>query len=249
CPVGFPRKSQLTGSKTKAPEHWFARPKEKEKNRVPFVFPAKLKNHGNFLSSDENRPILEPFTSLLYEAIEELEPRVAFKGVSCNVFPLPAVVIGDGTGVGSNWFARLSRGSNRRTTADSSNFSSEQSQLEKSNQRNYAAYLGRHRKILTPRCDPLLVVRMERANAVVLLQRCLRGRAAQITMADTRSRVLELYPELNQLEENIIEPKGVDAGNKLGAAKALVAKQLFKMFISMQATPSPQRSINATWGV
>ncbi|MCO5579964.1 hypothetical protein L7F22_033831 [Adiantum nelumboides] len=243
CPVGFPRKIQLTGQKEETEEHWYARPKEKEKNRVPFVFPTKLKNHDSFLFVDENRPILEPFTSLSYE---ELEPRATFKAASCNVFPSPTAILGEGTGAESNWFARLSRGSNRRNTADSSNFLLEQSQVEKSNQRNYAAYLGRHRKILTPRCDPLLVVRMERSNAVVLLQRCLRGRAAQITMADTRSHVLELYPELNQLEESPSEPKGVDGGNDLGAVKALVAKQLFNMFTSMQATPRPTSSTSVT---
>ncbi|MCO5609212.1 hypothetical protein L7F22_063435, partial [Adiantum nelumboides] len=141
CPVGFPRKIQLTGQKEETEEHWFARPKEKEKNRVPFVFPTKLKNHGSFLFVDENQPILEPFTSLSYEVIEELEPRATFKAVSCNVFPSPTAIIGEGTGAESNWFARLSRGSNRRNTADSSNFLLEQSQVEKSNQRNYAAYL------------------------------------------------------------------------------------------------------------
>lgn len=184
--------------------------------------------------------------SLPYEGIEELEPWVAFKAASRNVFFSPTGAIGEGTAAASNWITRLSRGSNRRTTADSSIFSTEQSQLGKSNQRNYAAYLGRHRKILTPRCDPSLVVRMERANAVVLLQKCLRGRAAQITMADTRSRVLELYPELNQLDEYPTEPKGIDAGNELGSVKALVAKQLFNLFSAMQATPSRVSTVNAT---
>ncbi|KAH7443462.1 hypothetical protein KP509_02G035700 [Ceratopteris richardii] len=145
---------------------------------------------------------------------------------------------------GSNWFSRLSRGSTRHTTADSSASSFMSSQLGQSSHQSYGAYLGKHRKILTPRCDPLLVVRMERANAVVLLQRCLRGKAAQITMADTRSRVLELYPELNQLEEPPASPEHVDTLDDLGAVRAMVAKQLFNLLSSMQMKISPLGTIN-----
>lgn len=187
---------------------------------------------------EENCLVLEPFASLPFKDLQELEPRIAFKAATGGVLSSPDSVKTEAISVGSNWLARLSRGLNKQVAAEDSSSSIEQSQLSaKSNQRNYAAYLGRHRKILTPRCDPLLVGRMERANAVVLLQKCLRGRAAQITMAETRLRVLELYPELNELDDRPSEPaKCMDAMEELGAIKALVGEQLHKLFTSWQTS-------------
>ncbi len=59
---------------------------------------------------------------------------------------------------------------------------------------------GKHR-LLTPRCDATIIQKMSRTNAVVLLQKCIRGRAAQIFMAGTHSRWQNSYEELNALDD------------------------------------------------
>jgi hypothetical protein len=59
---------------------------------------------------------------------------------------------------------------------------------------------GKHR-LLTPRCDATIIQKMSHTNAVVLLQKCIRGRAAQIFMAGTHSRWQNSYEELNALDD------------------------------------------------
>jgi hypothetical protein len=56
---------------------------------------------------------------------------------------------------------------------------------------------GKHHRVLTPRCDTSVIEQMGRANAVVLLQKCLRGRAMQVSIEKTRERWEESYEELN----------------------------------------------------
>jgi hypothetical protein len=80
---------------------------------------------------------------------------------------------------------------------------------------------------------------MERVNAVVLLQRCLRGRAAQITMAEMKSRVLHLYPELNGFGDYVEKARkdttAANAIEELNAVKSLVGDHLYELYLSLQS--------------
>lgn len=80
---------------------------------------------------------------------------------------------------------------------------------------------------------------MERANAVVLLQRCLRGRAAQVLMEEARVRNLELYEELNELDDRPIPPKSDQAcadNHEMLAIKVHVGERLRELFSSLLVT-------------
>ena len=78
---------------------------------------------------------------------------------------------------------------------------------------------------------------MERAKAVILLQRCLRGRAAQMSMVETKSRVLHLYPELNEFGDNVDKSSKdttMSATEELNGVKQLVGDHLYELFRSVQ---------------
>ncbi|EFJ26620.1 hypothetical protein SELMODRAFT_412980 [Selaginella moellendorffii] len=192
----------------------FARDKEIVPVRMnPMVFPNRVEKEWHIPSLEElteQRDFMEPFKNLLLKELAELEPRLKIK---VNV---EEWLQGDFIAMTDAYARRATRSTKGRSIARAV-----------PRQRHYSVQVGKHRRVLTPRCDPTLVVKLERLTAIVLFQRCLRGRAAQISVLETRERCIGLYEQLNQLErcEEVKEPESTRK-DKLWGAKCVVSVNL-----------------------